>query len=186
MDVGEAINSMFRWYQNADKCYVYLSDVPVPRPYWNDQLSWDTSFRACRWFTRGWTLQELVAAKSVQFFSKEGTLVGDKQSLEQQIHEISGIALGALQGQSPSSFTIEERMSWARGRQTTRPEDEAYCLLGIFSVHMPLIYGEGTDNAFARLLELIEKTILSTFFLMLDLVDSLDGYVLSITPIQSL
>ena len=109
------------------------------------------------YFTRGWTLQELLAPGSVEFFSQEGNPLGDKRSLERQIHEITGIAVPALQGTPLSQFGVDERFSWAVNRQTTRKEDKAYSLLGIFDVYMPLIYGEGSDNAFTRLREEIDK-----------------------------
>jgi hypothetical protein len=149
-ELQEAINSMFRWYRDADKCYVYLSDVA-------SQLAWESCFRKSRWFTRGWTLQELVAPTSVEFFSKEGKQLGSKSSLEQDIHEVTGIPVRALQGNSLFDFTVSERLSWAEKRDTTREEDKAYSLLGIFDIHMPLIYGEGKENAFKRLREEIDK-----------------------------
>jgi hypothetical protein len=115
------------------------------------------AFRKCRWFTRGWTLQELIAPPSVEFFSLEGKRLGDKKSLERQVHEITGLALRALQGSALFEFSIAERMSWAENRETKREEDKAYSLLGIFDIHMPLIYGEGMKNAFRRLREEIDK-----------------------------
>jgi hypothetical protein len=150
-ELSEAINSMFRWYRCAAKCYVYLSDVSIKA-----FRSQESAFRDSRWFTRGWTLQELIAPATVQFFSKEGELLGDKESLKQQIYEITGIPLTALSGSPLSSFSVEARMQWAAGRRTTRKEDRAYCLLGIFDVFMPPIYGEG-ENAFIRLQEAINN-----------------------------
>lgn len=147
-ELTEAINSMFRYYQDAVKCYVYLSDVPY--------LDYGKAFRQSRWFTRGWTLQELIAPKSVEFYSQDEIRLGDKVSLEAEIHEITGIAILALRGHHLSSFSIEDRMSWASKRMTTREEDATYCLLGIFDIYMPLIYGEG-KNAARRLREEIKK-----------------------------
>ncbi|KAF4626337.1 hypothetical protein G7Y89_g11822 [Cudoniella acicularis] len=117
------------------------------------EYTWEPAFRSSKWFTRGWTLQELLAPSpsSVKFFSQERSCLGDKRSLEQQIHEVTGIPLSALRGTPLSQFTIEDRLSWAKSRQTTREEDEAYSLLGICNVYMPLIYGEGEKNAFRRL-----------------------------------
>jgi hypothetical protein len=149
---------MFRWYRNAAKCYVYLADVlgtdskPSQPP-----RSWESSFRKSRWFTRGWTLQELVAPALVEFFSKEGERLGNKRSLERHIHEVTGIPVKALRDSSLSDFSVPERMSWAESRDTTHKEDKAYSLLGIFDVHMPLIYGEGGENAFKRLREEIDR-----------------------------
>jgi ankyrin repeat protein len=165
-ELQEAINSMFRWYRNAEKCYVYLSDVHYDSSdvhYGssdrNDEClrRWKPAFKKSRWFTRGWTLQELIAPSSVEFFSKEGAYLGNKQSLEQTVHELTGIAVEALRGRPLSQFKKDERLSWAAKRQTTREEDNAYCLLGIFDIYMPLIYGEGRENALARLQEHVEK-----------------------------
>ncbi|KIN06945.1 hypothetical protein OIDMADRAFT_150200 [Oidiodendron maius Zn] len=161
-ELSEAINSMFRWYHGATKCYVYLLDVSGYNSYVDDKSnrpSWETAFRKSRWFTRGWTLQELIAPISVEFFSKEGVLLGDRGSLEQHIHEITGIPVKALQGGHLSDFNIIERMLWAEKRETKREEDKAYSLLGIFDVHMPLIYGEGRDSAFRRLREGIDNAL---------------------------
>ena len=156
-ELQEAINSMFRWYRDAAKCYVYLADVSRSADVNSSQLLMESSFRKSRWFTRGWSLQELVAPASVEFFSKEGEQLGNKRSLERHIHEVTGIPVKALQGSSLSDFSVPERMSWAENRETTRKEDKAYSLLGIFDVYMPLIYGEGRENAFQRLQEKIDK-----------------------------
>jgi hypothetical protein len=158
-ELTEAINSMYRWYRNAVKCYVYLRDVSTNKPKTSNQFefTWEPTFRDSRWFTRGWTLQELLAPSSVEFFSQEGDRLGDKRTLEKHIHDITGIAIGALQGNPLSSFSVTDRMSWATTRQTTREEDKAYSLLGIFDVYMPLIYGEGSEYAFKRLREEISK-----------------------------
>ncbi|KAL9586386.1 MAG: hypothetical protein Q9203_003878 [Teloschistes exilis] len=111
-----------------------------------------------RWFTRGWTLQELLAPKSVEFFSSEGVRLGDRSSLEGEIHRITGIAVDALRGRSLSDFSVSERMAWATKRTTTRKEDEAYSLLGIFDVNMPLVYGE-RERALARFMEEIDRSL---------------------------
>ncbi|KAF2823360.1 hypothetical protein CC86DRAFT_396160 [Ophiobolus disseminans] len=160
-ELQEAINSMFRWYQNAKKCYVYLPDVEYNTPDADSELGrrWKPAFRKSKWFTRGWTLQELLAPALVAFYSKEGDLLGDKQSLKDTIHEITGIPVEALLGKEVSNFSVSERFSWAHNRQTTRPEDGAYCLLGIFGIHLPLIYSEGRANALKRL----EKEIRESF-----------------------
>jgi hypothetical protein len=152
-ELSEAINSMFHWYQKADKCYVYLPDVEG-KPSTEDgrpSSQWKAAFRASRWFTRGWTLQELLAPRSVEFFSKDGARLGDKDSLKQTIHEITRIPAEALSESDMSKFEFTERFSWAQDRQTTREEDGAYCLLGILDCYLPLIYGEGRESAFKRL-----------------------------------
>jgi hypothetical protein len=161
-ELQEAINSMFRWYRNAAKCYVYLLGVSRPAFDSNNkfnQLPWESAFRKSRWFTRGWTLQELIAPASVEFFSNDWEKLGNKKSLERHIHEITGIPVKALQGSPLSDFSVTERMLWADKRETTRKEDKVYSLLGIFDVHMPLIYGEGRDNALTRLREEIGKAL---------------------------
>jgi hypothetical protein len=160
IELSTAINSMFRWYQRATKCYVYLSDVSVPIEVTDAEafrISWEPAFRRSWWFTRGWTLQELLAPASVEFFSREGKRLGSRISLEQEIHEITGIPTKVLRGQKLSNFNVKERMGWAAGRTTTVKEDKIYCLLGIFGVFLPLIYGEGEHYATLRLKEEIQK-----------------------------
>jgi hypothetical protein len=152
-ELSEAINSMFRWYHEAVKCYVFLSDVSTASsagssvPFPQSRVT----FAESRWFTRGWTLQELLAPACVEFFSLEGDLLANKHSRVQYISEITNIATEALIGKSMSHFSIEERMAWASRRETTREEDMVYSLFGVFDVHMPLIYGEGREKALKRL-----------------------------------
>lgn len=151
-ELSEAINSMFRWYRNAQRCYVYLSDVLSSSiSDKQEDGEWKTGFRQSRWFTRGWTLQELIAPQKVEFFSSDGSWLGDRQSLEQEIHDVTCLPLPALQGASLSNFDVEERISWSEHRTTTRAEDKAYSLLGILGIHMPLIYGEEEQASFERL-----------------------------------
>lgn len=159
-EISTAVNSMFRWYQRASKCYVYLSDVQIPSEITDAEefrICWEAAFRRSRWFTRGWTLQELLAPAIVEFFSKEGKQLGSRISLEQEIYEITKIPIGVLRGQRLTGFSVEERMSWAANRMTTLKEDKAYCLLGICGVFLPLIYGEGEAHATLRLKEEIKK-----------------------------
>jgi hypothetical protein len=159
-ELTTAINSMFRWYQRAVKCYVYLTDVSVPEEVIHPEafrISWEQAFQRSRWFTRGWTLQELLAPASVEFFSQEGKRLGSRISLEQEIHSVTGIPVKTLRGQRLTEFSVDERMSWAAKRITTLKEDKVYCLLGIFGVFLSLIYGEGEDHAMLRLREEILK-----------------------------
>ncbi|KAI9775933.1 MAG: hypothetical protein M1839_000722 [Geoglossum umbratile] len=158
VELSEAINSMFRWYHNAARCYVYLSDVSVGCFVGDSKFTrrWKTAFKKSKWFTRGWTLQELIAPVLVEFFSVEGEWLGDKKSLEQTLHEITGIATQALRGSPLSYFSTDERMLWAAKRHTKREEDAAYSLLGIFNIYMPLTYGEGRQKALGRLLKEIK------------------------------
>jgi hypothetical protein len=153
-ELTEAINSMFRWYEESARCYVYLADVSASSSEEDGMSRWKPSFRKCRWFTRGWTLQELIAPKSVEFYSSEGHLLGNKLSLKETLHDATGIALKALESEGRiclDQFSVEERMLWAAKRTTKREEDAAYSLLGLFKIHMPLIYGEGRQGAFNRL-----------------------------------
>jgi len=152
----EAINSMFRWHKEAAICYAYLADVPS-----DDNLPTSGSaFSNSRWFKRGWTLQELIAPKEVVFFSREWTKLGGRRSdhsLSFLISEITTIDFFVLQdSKNVQRWSIAERMSWASRRETTRSEDIAYCLMGLFGVNMPLLYGEG-EKAFIRLQEEILK-----------------------------
>ncbi|KAL9074022.1 MAG: hypothetical protein Q9157_004548 [Trypethelium eluteriae] len=143
---------MFRWYGRAAKCYVYLSDVSVVQNgVQQPQEKWEAAFRASRWFTRGWTLQELLAPKLVDFYSCEGKRLGDRESLKLQIQEITRIDVQALQGVPLSRFDIKDRIGWASRRATKLEEDEAYCLIGILGVSMGPLYGEGREGALSRL-----------------------------------
>ncbi|RYP75606.1 hypothetical protein DL771_002306 [Monosporascus sp. 5C6A] len=159
-ELREALNSMFRWYRDAVKCYVYLSDVSTAKRKASNGVSefaWEPAFRVSRWFTRGWTLQELLAPSSVQFFSQEWNRLGDKRLLTKQIHKITGIPESALHGAPLSQFSINERLSWIENRQTKLEEDKAYSLLGILDVYIPPLYGEGMAGAFKRLMDEIDK-----------------------------
>jgi hypothetical protein len=152
-ELTEAINSMFCWYENAHKCYVYLADVSNSGRQADEpaRSTWELAFRRSKWFSRGWTLQELIAPQTVEFFSSDCQRLGDKESLAKMIHEITKIPKNAFQGASLALFSVEERFSWSTGRTTTRAEDKAYSLLGIFDVSMTFIYGEGETKAIERL-----------------------------------
>ena len=161
-ELSESLNSMFRWYQRAAKCYVYMSDVSTRRRRRRDENAdnmWDQTLRESVWFTRGWTLQELLAPSSVEFFSRESKRFGDKQSFGEQIHKITGIPILALQGSTLSQFNSSQNFDWAKNRQTTREEEWAYSLLGIFGISMPIIYGEGRENAVRRLTKEIDAML---------------------------
>jgi hypothetical protein len=153
-ELSHAIRSMFRWYQNANKCYVYLSDVSSKKGKLSDletEFIWEPAFRTSRWFTRGWTLQELLAPKAVEFFSHDWHRLGDRVSLKAQIHQATAIPHNALGGTPLSHFSVDERFRWSQNRETTRKEDAAYCLFGIFDVDIAPIYGEGIEEAYRRL-----------------------------------
>ncbi|KAJ4329605.1 hypothetical protein N0V87_010721, partial [Didymella glomerata] len=149
---SKAINSMFQWYRNAARCYVFLSDVSVLSATEASQRSlWEASFRGSDWFTRGWTLQELIAPVSVEFFSGEGHRIGDKASLDRLLHDITALPLAALRNSPLDQFSISERTQWAKNRTSTEEEDIVYCLLGVVGISMPITYGEGRENAQRRL-----------------------------------
>ncbi|KAF9074304.1 heterokaryon incompatibility protein-domain-containing protein [Rhodocollybia butyracea] len=143
-ELSEAINSMYRYYRKSKVCYAYLSDMQ------SDCLgqSFNLMFWMCKWFTRGWTLQELIAPTRVFFFTNDWVKIGMKASLQETITEITGIPSLFLLGADPTCHSsIAARMSWAAGRETTHVEDRAYSLMGVFGVHMPPLYGKG-EHAF--------------------------------------
>ncbi|KAF2627610.1 hypothetical protein BU25DRAFT_439998 [Macroventuria anomochaeta] len=140
-ELSHAIRSMFRWYQNATRCYVYLSDVSARKRKLGDistKFTWEPAFRASRWFMRGWTLQELLAP-SISL-----------------IHKITSIQCEVLDGTPLSQFSINERLRWKEGRVTKHEEDGAYSLQGILDVELAPVYGEGAVGAFRRLMDEIE------------------------------
>lgn len=146
-ELTEAINSMFDYYANSEVCFAHLVDLSPG--------SFD--FRHCRWFTRGWTLQELLAPGTLEFYDQTWTYVGLKSAFVQAIAEATNIVSAAITDPwGTHSYSLATKMSWASRRETTRKEDVSYCLLGIFNVHIPLIYGEG-ERAFERLLSEIVK-----------------------------
>ncbi|RYP15752.1 hypothetical protein DL765_005527 [Monosporascus sp. GIB2] len=143
-ELSEAINSMFKWYRSSSTCYAYLCDLP------------EIDFEMSRWFTRGWTLQEMIAPRELWFYDSNWVVQGSKSTLVDKLQEITGVDTTALRGGNLRYFSVARKMSWASKRQTTREEDIAYCLLGIFDISMPLLYGEGS-KAFIRLQEEIIK-----------------------------
>ncbi|KJY00606.1 hypothetical protein TI39_contig321g00009 [Zymoseptoria brevis] len=144
-ELSEAINSMYRWYHQAKVCYAYLPDVPsVP-------------LRESKWFTRGWTLQELIAPGHVLFYDGAWNFLGSKISMVRELAEITRIDANVLRDrENLMSVSVAARMAWAADRATSREEDRAYSLMGIFDVNMPMLYGEGR-KAFTRLQEEIIK-----------------------------
>ena len=158
-ELSEAINSMYAWYQGASMCIAYLQDVPDPTSIGPQSEDSHTMimFRSSRWFTRGWTLQELIAPRTVVFVSEGWIPIGSKATLSKVLEEITGIPSSVLLFDCAiEDISIAQRMSWAASRDTTRIEDRAYSLMGLFRVHMPTIYGEG-KKAFLRLQEEIMK-----------------------------
>jgi hypothetical protein len=157
-ELSEAINSMFEWYRNAAVCYAYLSDLApdnLEKAPYSQPL--EHSLSQSRWFTRGWTLQELIAPANVEFFGYPWTPLGSREKLSSTISCITGIPQAVfLDRRLTERYSVAQRMSWMANRETTRPEDMAYSLLGMFNVNMPLLYGEG-KRAFVRLQHQIMK-----------------------------
>jgi hypothetical protein len=151
---------MVRWDHNAAVCYVYLCDTP-PRPDLSsrDYAAWEVKFKQSAWFTRGWTLQEMIAPPSLPKSSTlaSGQWQAPRRSLARAIKAKTGVPCDVLATGNLSNTSPAQRMSWAAHRQATRSEDMAYCLLGIVDIKVPMLYGEG-DRAFIRLQKAIMKT----------------------------
>ncbi|GAB7332466.1 hypothetical protein MBLNU13_g04265t1 [Cladosporium sp. NU13] len=144
-ELGEAINSMYMWYERADICYAYLCDVDGV-----DDVAQSS------WLTRGWTLQELLAPTKLHFYNSGWSPIASRHELSAELEALSGIPQLALHNFRHGDFCVAEKMAWAARRQTTREEDSACCLLGLFNVNMPLLDGEGS-KAFLRFQEEIMK-----------------------------
>ncbi|KAL8351308.1 hypothetical protein RB598_006205 [Gaeumannomyces tritici] len=162
-ELSESINSMFKWYKGAQACYAYLADLEADADV-------DTRLRGCHWFTRGWCLQELVAPRSLIFLDQTWATVGTRRVFKSLVVTITTIPVHVLHSAKDISEVlagtpIATRMSWAANGATARVKDLAYCLLGIFDVNMPLLYGE-SSKAFLRLQQEIIKQSndLSIFF----------------------
>ncbi|KAK7472210.1 hypothetical protein VKT23_000332 [Stygiomarasmius scandens] len=155
-ELTEAINSMYSYYRDSRICYAYLMNV---RKSDGDPNLVDSTFTKCKWFTRGWTLQELLAPANVVFYDKDWIEIGTKYTLRSIITAVTGIPFDILMGADSGKISVAKKMSWAAHRVTTREEDCAYSLMGIFRVHMPTMYGEGGRNAFMRLqLQIIKSS----------------------------
>ncbi|KAH5991557.1 hypothetical protein HBI83_257770 [Parastagonospora nodorum] len=152
-----AIQSMFHWYRSAAKCYVYLSDVHIDAYGISVGSSWEPAFRLSRWFTRGWTLQELLAPTIVEFYSQEGKRLGNKTLLKLLIHKTTAIPVEVLSGTPLPCFPVQQRLQWKGDRQTKRDEDAWYSLAGVLDVEIAPAYGEGGPSAFQRLMDEVHK-----------------------------
>lgn len=151
-DLSEAINSMFRWYQRAQVCYVFLQDLGFDAAVLNDSPeALEYTVKHCRWFTRSWTLQELIAPLHIKFYDSSWQFRFTKADASTVLARISGIDLDILEHTKDlSAVSVAQKMSWAATRESTRIEDASYSLLGIFGINMPMLYGE-EENAFRRL-----------------------------------
>ena len=159
-ELSEAINSMFRWYENSGVCYALLHDVSAPTlPTQSDESRYPNYNGWPEWFSRGWTLQEMIAPKVVQFFNKDWHFIGDKARLAVILESITRVPQRVLtRGLAGNRPCVAQIMSWAACRTTTRVEDRAYSLMGLLDVNMPMLYGEG-KKAFLRLqLEIIRSS----------------------------
>lgn len=154
-------NSMWNYYAESNICYVYMADIQ------DSEAGWDQRFSKSEWFTRGWTLQELIAPVCVEFYAEDWAPIGTKLERHEEIADITKIDLTVLvRTHEIDHFSAAEKLSWAAHRKVTREEDEAYSLLGLFEVNMPLLYGEGRERAFIRLQETIyNSTTDHTLFL---------------------
>ena len=141
VELNEAINAMYKWYENADVCYAYRFD----------HIDGPKRLRDSSWFSRCWTLQELIAPKHVEFFDRYWKCFGSKEQLRYELSKITGINTNILLGADPRECSVAQRMSWAAGRQATRVEDKAYSLLGLFGLSLPTLYGSGGEEAFRSL-----------------------------------
>ncbi|KAK4209716.1 hypothetical protein QBC37DRAFT_449800 [Rhypophila decipiens] len=154
-ELSEAINSMFSWYRNSAICFIHLAALTDEQPVRNPDID---DLAKYRWFYRAWTIQELVAPAKATFVDREWQFMGTKKTLIDRLRDITGIDIAVLQDVNKlPSIPVTRRLSWAARRKATRQEDLAYCLLGLFDVHMPLIYGEG-NKAFVRLQEAIAQS----------------------------
>ncbi|KAL8662320.1 MAG: hypothetical protein Q9202_004849 [Teloschistes flavicans] len=159
-ELNEAINSMYRWYKGAEVCWAYLADVLITSDgYDNDErlALRHAQFLASQWFTRGWTLQELLAPRELIFLDRNWKTIGSKKSLKDDVSQAAHITKRDLTVYDARQLSIAKKLSWLSRRKTTRVEDMAYCMLGLCGVNMPLLYGEG-ERAFIRLQHEIIKT----------------------------
>jgi hypothetical protein len=157
-ELQEAINAMYRWYQQSTFCLVYLEDCEAKLDGRPTEEDLEEMLMSSKWITRGWTLQELIAPRAVTFYDSAWQPITEKLKSLPTIHRVTRIPEYVLATGNTSQASVAQRMSWAAHRTTSRVEDIAYSLLGIFEVHMPMLYGERA-NAFLRLQEeIIRKT----------------------------
>jgi heterokaryon incompatibility protein (HET) len=157
-EVTKSVNLMFSWYQSASVCFAYMHEVSNN----NQRLKWTEDNAVVRktpeWFTRGWTLQELLAPKKLLLSDQDWNCIGDRENCAQVITKFTGIPLSALCGKDIQSYSYADRLAWAKGRQTTEPEDRVYSLLGLLGVSLPAVgYGIGLKAALWQLESAIEK-----------------------------
>lgn len=185
-ELSQAINSMAQWYAEAAICYAYLADVAFPEDYVDEEEieSFWEKMKQSDWFKRGWTLQELIFPKELWFYARDWHYIASKSQFSIPISSITGIDSELLSAEDPERkvhrFSVAERMSWAARRITARPEDVAYCLIGLFGVNVPLLYGEGGIRAFRRLQGAIislsdDHSLLAWLSLKTDLDNDNDG-----------
>ncbi|KAF1996314.1 hypothetical protein P154DRAFT_386480, partial [Amniculicola lignicola CBS 123094] len=152
-ELQEAINSMYRWYQLSEICLVHLAGVFHSNATKN---SFEELLSASKWKTRGWALQELIAPRQMIFYDDGWEELATKRSGLQALSAVTGVPQIVLETRDLSICSVAQKMSWAAGRSTTRVEDRAYSLMGLFDIHLPMLYGEG-KKSFDRLQEEIMK-----------------------------
>ncbi|OTA93199.1 hypothetical protein M434DRAFT_40110, partial [Hypoxylon sp. CO27-5] len=158
-ELSEAINSMYQWYQDSALCYAYLSDTDKNEFPYVPSMSDNDEPQVSKWFTRAWTLQELIAPSRIHFYGRKWKNIGRCEgTIAGIVSIVTKIPQPLIPGDVPlSKYSAAQKMSWAAYRRSTRPEDIAYSLLGLFDISMPLLYGEGARRAFIRLQEEILK-----------------------------
>ncbi|CAN9246499.1 unnamed protein product [Alternaria alternata] len=181
-ELQETINLMWKYYKESNICLAYLEDVVDPEAGWGN----DQPVGKSEWFTRGWTLQELIAPYSVEFYSSGWQPIGTKLERYRELADITGIDHDILRNNRPiSDFSTAEKLSWAAHRAVTKEEDETYSLFGLFDLNLPLLYGEGRLKAFVRLQEAIYDTTSDhSIFLFLHSRSSDDYPLLAESPSQ--
>ncbi|KAF1973129.1 HET-domain-containing protein, partial [Bimuria novae-zelandiae CBS 107.79] len=179
-ELSEAINSMYAWYASAKTCYAYLEGFALKEV---EELT--AGLAICRWFTRGWTLQELIAPREVKFYDRHWAYFGTRMVLSTFLSRITTIPEEVLVGnKTVDPYCVAQKMSWTSMRGTTRGEDLAYCLFGLFEINAPLLYGEGSIRAFKRLQEeIITKTNDLSLFAWQD--NDMEGFVGVLAPSPS-
>ncbi|THU76260.1 hypothetical protein K435DRAFT_611303, partial [Dendrothele bispora CBS 962.96] len=152
-ELSEELNSMYKYYGDSRVCITYLSDISMEQ----NATKCDEKLKESRWFTRGWTLQELIAPRFMVFLDQDWNMVGTRFYMQEVISEVTSIPVKVFELGELDEYSVAQKMSWAASRETTREEDMAYCLMGLFGVNMPPIYGEGGARAFMRLQQEIIK-----------------------------
>ena len=183
-ELSEAINSMYRWYKNSGRCYAYLHDVRGSFPTKKNDDKYPKSNGWPEWFSRGWTLQEMIAPKDVRFFDDSWKFIGDKKTLALTLQDITQVPQGILVNGLSGTYRpcIAQIMSWTSNRTTTRVEDKAYSLMGLLDVNMPMLYGEGRKSFHRLQLEILRTSDDQSIFAWRDEAKVRPGSILAEDP----